>query len=319
MTRPKHVSTPVRSRPGRRPLTGALNLEERSAARAPRGDPGRKGLKAALWAVVIAVAVGLLRWLLAGSRIALSEADVSGFTVSGSSVARFVLWAGTALVVLLLLAAIVRGLQGVLRGEGSEGAARAGLVLGIVLVGVVGVYAICGGFDEIVVAEPTGGQVQRQPGLYDQQTGRYTNEEYRFKIKGAGPGHPLEETDLGGWDYGVQFALEGTERRAVVEIYASERAKVSNTKAWAESLNLNAMQDYSDSGQLVSGRTSRLNGLWCGVTRIRAGDDDDPLRCVEYRVPGNGHAYLVRCIAFEHDWPATRDQFKEIAGTFQCW
>jgi hypothetical protein len=319
MTRSKPVSTRVRSRPGRRPLTGALNLEERRAARAPQGDPGRKGLKAALWAVIIAVAVGVLRWLLAGSRIALFDADVSGFAVSGGTVSRLVLWAGAALVVLLLLVAIVRGLQGVLRGEGSEGAARAGLVLGILLVGAVGVYALSGGLRETGVARPTGGQLEREPGLYDEQTGRYTNEQYRFAIRGAGPGFALEETDLGDWEYGVRFALEGGEHRAMVEIYASAQPKVSNTKAWAQSLNREPMQSYSDSGQLVSARTSRLNGLWCGVVRARAGDGEGSMLGVEYRVPGNGQVYLVRCIAFTDDWPDTRDQLKEIAGTFECW
>jgi hypothetical protein len=299
-----------------------------------RRDPGRTGFRIIAIAVVLALAVGLLRWQPFGSRVAASS---------------LLLWVATGVVSLLLLMGFARCLRSIFRCEGSEGRARVGAVLGVALAGAIGIYALSGGYAAIVLPPEVAASAETEavPGTQGAEVAeteavpgtqgyesegyqyrglelqRYTNEEYHFRVDAPATPYALKTLDLRGWDFGVRVVVDvpGVLDDAVFEVYASVHAGSVNSRATVDAYLEDVETLYPGSDVLRSATAGRLNGRLCAIARSRysGSESPEPVVTTAFWVPGSGYEYVVRCIAFEDDWPRARRPMMDIADTFVCW
>jgi hypothetical protein len=289
-----------------------------------RADLGGWGFRLIFVAAVVAVAVGFMRWR-----------ESSSVGVSSA-----LLWGATALVAILLLWGIGLCLASIFGGEGSEGRARFGAVLGLALSGAIVIYALTGGYDTIVLERGprSGHTVAVEPGTPVAGTESYVSEEYEYRglelrryryddyhFSVDTPAAPflLKGEDLADWDFGVRVVVDvpGVRDDAVFEVLAAEQPDAVDSWAWVEGYLAEIETLYTSEDVLLSAERGRLNGAPCAIARSRyAGSQSpEPVVTTAFWVPGNGYEYLVRCVAFEDDWARARRPMMDIAGTFRSW
>lgn len=150
----------------------------------------------------------------------------------------------------------------------------------------------------------------------------YVNEEFRYAIDGPGGPRRFGRDYIAGWGSGVYFLEYPRGDQLTIIVLARREVGVANDARTAvEWLESTPSQYRQADITLVDTKTARVNGLHCVIARSRQPDVDsgEALVVLDYWVPGNGHAYLVRGVAATDDWHRVSRRAIEIIGTFECW